>query len=348
MRCAATLESLIDAGIDIGSLKGADTALVVGTSKGPIEQWLSPHVNSGAGDSAGSELGHCGVTVGRADRIKTAPSHPAPAGLADLAGQISRDIGMVGPRLTVSAACASGLHALIRAVLLIGSGDAQRVLVVAAESSLHALFVGNFQRLGVLPPPGFGCHPFDRDRRGFVMSEAVAAVVLESPDLPKRRAPARPPVAVERFAIAGDATHLTGNDPQARSLRRILADVIDGRQIDLVHAHGTGTKVNDALELSALEATVATSKPCPALYSHKGAIGHSLGASGLVSVVLNCMSHQTGIIPGNVQTLQPMESSSVEIRTQPTHRKVERSIAIAAGFGGAMAAVGLRSLLNSA
>ena len=124
--------------------------------------------------------------------------------------------------------------------------------------------------------------------------------------------------------------------------------VIDGRQVDLVHAHGTGTKVNDALELSALEATVATSEPRPALYSHKGAIGHSLGASGLVSVVLNCMSHQTGIIPGNVQTPQPMESSSIEIRTQPTHRNVERSIAIAAGFGGAMAAVGLRSLLNSA
>ena len=58
------------------------------------------------------------------------------------------------------------------------------------------------------------------------------------------------------------------------------------------------------------------------------------------------MSHHTGIIPGNVQTTQPMESSRVEIRQQPTDRKVERSLAIAAGFGGAMAAVTLRSSVD--
>jgi 3-oxoacyl-[acyl-carrier-protein] synthase II len=112
----------------------------------------------------------------------------------------------------------------------------------------------------------------------------------------------------------------------------------------MVHAHGTGTEANDAAELAALEATLPPSRSLPTLYSHKGALGHSLGASGLVSVVLNCMSHQSGIIPGNVQTPQPLASAAVEIRQQPTERKVERSLAIAAGFGGAMAAVSLRSL----
>jgi 3-oxoacyl-[acyl-carrier-protein] synthase II len=238
------------------------------------------------------------------------------------------------------------LHALIRGALLIRSGEMKRVLVVAAESSLHPLFVANFQRLGVLPPPGFGCRPFDRDRRGFVMSEAAAAVVLESPDSAPRGAAARRPIALERFAFAGDATHLTGNDPQSRTLRHILASVIDGRPIDLAHAHGTGTQVNDAAEISALEATLPPGGPRPTLYSHKGAIGHSLGASGLVSVVLNCVSHRTGIIPGNVQTSQPMESIRLEIRQQLTERKVDRSLAVAAGFGGAMAAVSLRSLLE--
>lgn len=316
---AAARESLVDAGIEIESVRAPDTALVVGTSKGPIEQWLTP--------------AHC------VDSANCCESEPA--GLAGLAEQIARGLGIAGPRLTLSAACASGLHALIRGVLLIRSGEMKRVIVVAAESSLHPLFVGNFQRLGVLSPPGYGCRPFDRHRRGFVMSEAAAAVVLESPGLAERRSGGCRPIVVERFALAGDAIHLTGNDPQTVALRHMLAAVSHGRRFDLVHAHGTGTDANDIAELSALEATLPPSPHAPALYSHKGALGHSLGASGLISVVLNCMSHQTGIIPGNVHTFHPLDSAHVRIRQQPTEGTIERSLAIAAGFGGAMAAVSL-------
>jgi len=387
LACAAALESLADAGINIDTLAYSDTALVVGTSKGPIEQWLTPEVTTCTGDSVGSALRTITPDLGKsvrgepgnfssaagaltggtllgaakppvgapaalkiprlgADPTRIPRGHLEPTGLADLADQISRKLRLSGPRLTLSAACASGLHALIRGALLLRSGETKRVIVVAAESSLHAIFVGNFQRLGVLAPPGFGCRPFDCHRRGFVMSEAAAAVVLESPDLNRRMPGTRRPIALEQFAFAGDATHLTGNDPQSRALQHILARVIDGRSIDLAHAHGTGTEANDAAELSALQATLPPGRPLAALYSHKGALGHSLGASGLVSVVLNCMSHHTGIIPGNVQTTQPMESSRVEIRQQPTDRKVERSLAIAAGFGGAMAAVTLRSSVD--
>ena len=57
-----------------------------------------------------------------------------------------------GPSLTVSCVCASGLHALIRATMMIQSGEAERVLVVAAEASVHPMFVASFKRLGVLPP----------------------------------------------------------------------------------------------------------------------------------------------------------------------------------------------------
>jgi 3-oxoacyl-[acyl-carrier-protein] synthase II len=341
---AVVRESLSDAGIEIEALRGTDTALIVGTSKGAIEQWLTPDANtphpSGRGPRSGDRFAG---SLAPDERGRPGPfGHPNPAGLADLAGQISGGLGITGPRLTLSAACASGLHALIRGALLIRSGQNRRVIVVAAESSLHALFIGNFQRLGVLPPPGFGCRPFDRGRRGFVMSEAAAAVVLQSPDLEQHTC--RRPIALERFGFAGDATHLTGNDPKSRALRNTLAGVIDDRHVDLVHAHGTGTQVNDAAELSALEATLPRGPRQSVLYSHKGALGHSLGASGLVSVVLNCLSHQTGIIPGNIQTREPLESARVQIRRQPTGQDVSRSLAIAAGFGGAIAAVSLCSV----
>lgn len=245
-----------------------------------------------------------------------------------------------GPRLTLCAACASGLHALIRAAMLLRSGQAQRALVIAADAAVHPLFLASFKRLGVLAPPQIGCRPFDLNRGGFVMSETAAAVCLEPPS-----ATAAPPIAaIERFALAADAHHLTGGDPQAAALCRLIKQVVQDQPVDLVHAHGTGTIYNDAAELRALDAALGDHAPPPALYSHKAAIGHSLGASGLVSVVLNSLCHGRGEIPGNINTLTPMPMGRLMLDRSPVARRVGRSLALAAGFGGAMAAVTLRSL----
>jgi 3-oxoacyl-(acyl-carrier-protein) synthase len=112
--------------------------------------------------------------------------------------------------------------------------------------------------------------------------------------------------------------------------------------IDFVHAHGTATEANDPIELAAIESIVPEGNRVP-LYSHKGALGHSLGAAGLISVVINCMSHERGIVPPNVRTTHPLPTSRVVIDRQPLHRPIRRSIAVAAGFGGAIAAVSLVS-----
>lgn len=285
-----------------------DAAVVVGTSKGSVEDWLT--------------------------------ERPAPAGLADIAAHVAASLGLHGPRLTVSAACASGLHALIRGAIMIRSGEARQVLVVAAEASVHPLFLGSFQRLGVLARPGEGCRPFDRGRTGFYMSEAAAAVVLEGVD---SGAPAPGTIFVDRFALGGDATHLTGGGAELLTLRHLLARVIDRRPVDLVHGHGTGTPANDEAELAAIESEVVDQSTPPSLYSHKAALGHSLGAAGLVSVVINCQAHATGTVPPNVRTGDPLPARRVTISRELTRRPVRRSIAVAAGFGGATAVVSLCS-----
>ena len=287
----------------------SSAALVVGTSKGSVENWLGGHVS--------------------------------PAGLADVAAAVADAADLHGPRLTVSAACASGLHAMVRGAMMIRSGEARQVLVVAAEASVHPLFLGSFHRLGVLARPGDGCRPFDRHRSGFYMSEAAAAVLLEASD--DDDDDAHGTVFLDRFALAGDATHLTGGDPDARTLRYLLARVIDGRPVDLVHAHGTGTPLNDEAELAAIEAEVAGQGTRPVVYSHKGALGHSLGAAGLVSVVVNCQAHAAGVVPPNVQTRDPLPTRRVVLSRGAVRRPVRRSVAVAAGFGGAMGAVSLVS-----
>jgi 3-oxoacyl-[acyl-carrier-protein] synthase II len=147
---------------------------------------------------------------------------------------------------------------------------------------------------------------------------------------------------VDRYAFGGDATHLTGSDPDGSTLRRLITHTADGRPVDLVHAHGTGTDTNDPLELAAIQASVPDSSPRPVLYSHKGALGHSLGSAGLVATAINWLIHRTGNVPGNIRTTNPLASPQLTLSAKVVHRRVARSLMIASGFGGAMACVSLR------
>jgi 3-oxoacyl-[acyl-carrier-protein] synthase II len=288
-------------------------ALIVGTSKGPVEQWLNaPSVSSG---------------------LKASKDF----GLSQIASDLAHEFKMSGPRLTISTACASGLHALIRGAMMIRAGEVRRVLVVAAEASVHPLFIASFERLGIIPPDGLGCRPFDQTRQGFLMSEAAAAVLLEADGSGDGG------IIVDRFAMGADATHLTRTSADAGPLKHVLSQVWNSQPVDLFHAHGTGTIHNDAAELAVIEQLSRNPAEPPNLYSHKGALGHSLGAAGLVSVVLNVMAHRHGIIPPNPQTHQPLPTTNVRLSTQIVHRPIQRSIAVAAGFGGQIAAVSLSS-----
>jgi 3-oxoacyl-[acyl-carrier-protein] synthase II len=318
----AAREAVASAGWSRDELEDETTAVIVGTSKGPVESWL----NAPPEDMSSSTYEAAG-----ADDV---------FGLASVCDAVAREVGAgFGPRLTLSAACASGLHALGRAWMMIRSRQVQRAVVVAAESSLHPLFLGSFKRLGVLPKDGVGCRPFDETRDGFLMSEAAAAVCLTASEI-DANGDASGTVFVEGFALGGDATHLTGSDPGGQLLRKLIAQVAGTNPIDLVHAHGTGTITNDPVELSAIDDTV---RGTPNVCSHKAALGHSLGAAGLISVVLNCIAHERGVIPPNARTERPLHAHHVKISRHAVDRDVRRSIAIAAGFGGPTAVVGLAS-----
>jgi 3-oxoacyl-[acyl-carrier-protein] synthase II len=322
LAASAVGEALDDAGWLGRPIESARTALVVGTSKGAIETWLTPPpVTSDNSASAGEA------------RLR---------GLASLSAHLRGVFpSLDGTAITLSSACASGLHALIRGVMMIRSGEADRVMVIGAEASVHPLFLASFKRLGVLPREGIGCRPFDRDRDGFLMSEAAAAVCLESIKKanPDRTAYAR----VDRFALGGDATHMTGGDPHGQLLRRLLGRVVAQRMVDLVQAHGTGTTFNDPIELSAIDELCGSESP-PAIYSHKGALGHSLGAAGLVSIALNCLMHRRQIIPPNIQTHHPLPVRRLLLGREVIERPIRSSVAMAAGFGGPTAIVSLRSI----
>lgn len=251
------------------SLHDARAALVLGTSKGPIEDWI--------------------------DQLNGHRPPDLTLGIARMATDVAAAIGhSIGPRLTLAGACASGLHALIRAGDLIRQGTCDHALVVAAEASTHALFQANFARLGVLAHPAEGCRPFDTYRRGFLLAEAAAAVWLTRQPMPGS-------IRFDDGYAYADAIHLIGPDRESQTLRHLL-DQLNKSPVDLVHAHGTGTILNDPAELAAIESVLGRHQPL--VYSHKHAIGHTQGAAGLIGVVLNVEMHRHSLTPGNANSEQ--------------------------------------------
>src|SRR5687768_14269842 len=116
---ALTLARSVASEITRGRLD-ANAAVIVGTSKGSIEDWFSPPpVGFATSDNVAGGL--------------------RPSGLGDIAGELAREYRTAGPVLTVSAACASGLHALVRAVMMIAAGEVRQALVVGVEASVHPL-----------------------------------------------------------------------------------------------------------------------------------------------------------------------------------------------------------------
>jgi 3-oxoacyl-[acyl-carrier-protein] synthase II len=278
------------------------TGLFVGTSKGPISSWLS----AAARLRAGQGIEHLAAVV--------------TGGVGHIAAELQKLLAMHGPAHTSVAACASGLFAMHRAAQAIALGECDRALVVASDASIHPLFDACFANLGVLskldPDGRRRCVPFDPQGRGFFLSEGAAAVLLE-------RSPTSTATAMlDATWIGADGTHLLAIDPKTESLRYGLHKLAAGNPITFIHAHATGT-AHDQHELEAIRATLGNQ---PGIYSSKGCLGHTLGAAGLMSLVISARSHQFGQTPDDKTVLDGA-----------------RSITIAQGFGGHIALAALRS-----
>ncbi len=272
------------------------------------------------------------------------------------ARQISLGVGAMGAVLgeklgiarvhTSVAACASGLFALHRARRAILHGECERAVVVAADASLHPLFEASFERLGVLAPRGpegvRRCEPFGEAGAGFFLSEAAAGLVIERADVmgadtatrrpgdagTRRRGDAakRQPLAwLEQTWVGGDGTGLIAADENTESLRRGIEFCmgesftvsprprVPASDFSFIHAHAAGT-AHDARELAAIRSIACDD---PHVFSIKRQLGHSLGAAGLVSLVVSILSHHHGKTPCG--------------KTVPGDA---RSLTIAQGFGG--------------
>jgi len=269
---------------------------------------------------------------------------------------VSMDIGARGPVVTSMAACASGNYALVEAYHIMQRGEADVVLAGASEALPGLALLAAFERMGALShhdgSPQGASRPFDAERDGFVCGEGAAVLVLETEDHARKRR-ARIYAEVLGGCLRADAYHITAPDPEgtgaARAMRdALLAAGVTPKDADAVFAHGTSTRLNDAVETKAIKSVFGEHAYRLAISATKSMLGHTLGAAGAISAVAAVLALQRGVVPPTINYCTPDPDCDLDYVPNVARRQSLQLVMVnALGFGGQNVAVVLKAYENS-
>ncbi|MGE0758283.1 MAG: beta-ketoacyl-ACP synthase II [Pirellulaceae bacterium] len=270
-------------------------------------------------------------------------------------GHLSIQYGLRGPNFTVATACASATNAIGDAFKLIQYDDADVVITGGTEAAMTRMGLSAFQNIRALSErnedPSRASRPFDMDRDGFVLSEGAGLLVFEEYEHARRRG-ARIYAEVYGYGMTGDAGHITQPDEHgtgaARAMAKALQDAkLNPSQVDYINAHGTSTPLGDKAETIAVKQVFGEDARKVSISSTKSQLGHSLGASGGIELVLSVKALQCGVVPPtiNIQTPDP-ECDLDYTANVARERRIRCAMSNSFGFGGHNASVVFGELRN--
>lgn len=263
-------------------------------------------------------------------------------------GNISIKYGIRGPNYTVATACASANNAMGDALKTIQHGDADIMISGGTEAAITPMGLSGFQNMRALSfrndEPHRASRPFDRDRDGFVMSEGAGIVVMEELEHAQKRG-ARIYCEVLGFGASGDAGHITQPDPEGAGAARAILGAFEDAQValdevDYINAHGTSTPLGDKAETAAIKRVFGEHAKKVSISSTKSQLGHSLGASGGIELVLTVKAIEKQVVPPTANLENPDPDCDLDYTPlQPKERKIDVALSNSFGFGGHNATV---------
>jgi nodulation protein E len=300
---------------------------------------------SAVGGQAAIEAGFEDLWVQGRGRVHplTIPKTMSNAG----ASHIAMDTGMSGPTYTVSTACSSANHAIGQAFRLVRDGEADVAMTGGSEAMFSIGMLKAWEAMRVIAPDT--CRPFSKDRRGMILGEGGAMMVLEPMDAAKARG-AKIFAEICGFGMTADAHHLTqpAVHGPARAMRGALREAgLAPEAIGYINAHGTGTPGNDPVESSAIREVFGAHADKIGVSSTKSMHGHALGAAGALEAIATILALYHGILPptANFNERDP-ECDLDYIPNQPRAQRVEAALSNSFAFGGLNAVVAFRAALR--
>ena len=231
-------------------------------------------------------------------------------------------------------ACAAGNYSISWGSDRIKNGDAQVAIVGGVDSFSLTALIG-FNRLLSLTPNL--CCPFDKNRKGLIVSEGCGILILEDLNSALARG-ARIYGEIKGYGLSVDAYHITAPRPDASGAISCMEKALKNSQlscndIDYISAHGTGTKLNDKIESKAL--CYVFKEKVPPVSSIKSMIGHSLGAAAAIEAVASLLMIQNNLAVPTANFEEADEECPIDcIPNKSRPMKINNIISNAFAFGG--------------
>ncbi|MGI5988661.1 MAG: beta-ketoacyl-ACP synthase II [Lachnospiraceae bacterium] len=255
------------------------------------------------------------------------------------AGLIAIRYGCHGSALPAVTACASGSNAIGEAVRMIRHGYADAVIAGGAEAAVCASAVAGFGNMGALSTsddPDEASLPFDARRKGFVIGEGAACLILEEYERAKARG-AHIYGEICGYGSTCDGYHMTAVQPEAEQSSRAIvmameeAGYKEGETV-YVNAHGTGTPMNDSVETIAIKKAFGDSLDHVLVSSTKSMTGHMLGAAGAIEALACLLSLRDGLVPPTINLREKDAACDIPV-VAGAAVKQDMSLALSNSFG---------------
>jgi 3-oxoacyl-[acyl-carrier-protein] synthase-1 len=328
--CAASIEAISQAGLDMDDLQNERSGLIFGCDSSvlaAVEQvdLVEKHQSTSV---IGSGQVFCSMT-------------------SNVTMNLNALIRTRGACWTLSAGCSSGGHAVGQAADLIRLGRQDRMICGGAQEinwqsmcSFDALDAFSIQ----VDTPSRACRPFDVGRDGLVPSGGAAALILEDYELARKRgAPLLGEVVGYGFSSDGDNISIPSDNGLLRAMQAAIKEAgLTPAEIDYVCAHATGTPVGDSREAKNIHHLFGQG-PCPPVASLKGMVGHELWMAGAAQVVYCILMAQHGFTAANANFDEPDEySRKIHVLPESLNEPPRTVLCNAAGFGGTNSCLALR------
>ena len=255
-----------------------------------------------------------------------------------------------GVNFTVSAACASGSHAIGIGYHFIKSGLQERIICGGAQEINH-YSMGNFDALSAFSvregDPSMASRPFDRDRDGLIPSGGAATVILESLESAIHRGA---PILGEvvGYGFSSNGAHISNPtvDGPVRALNMALRDAgLQSSHVDYINAHATSTPAGDASEAKAIDEVFGSSRPF--VSSTKSMTGHECWMAGASEIVYSMLMMQNDFIAPNINFENPDEDSAkLNIVQKPLETDINIFLSNSFGFGGTNSSLIVKKWIN--